>query len=106
MAAGDDRREAGVEGFFRCREVCKVEERVGVVKNLQRGVGALDFADELIQEPRGFGLRRFWKFDSDCMFEERFTPGLKSEGRALTEEDGKRAIVGSIVTGCFTEIAT
>ncbi len=45
MAAGDDRGETGVEGFFRCWEIGKVEERVGVVEDLQRGVGALDFAD-------------------------------------------------------------
>mgnify|MGYP002812545893 CR=1 FL=1 len=33
-------------------------------------------------------------------------PGLKSEGKASTEEDGKRAMVGSVVIGCFTVFST
>jgi hypothetical protein len=35
-----------------------------------------------------------------------FPPGLKSGGRAATEEDGKSAMVGSVGIGCFTVFST
>jgi hypothetical protein len=74
VAAGNDGQEMGVECIFCGGEVGEVEERVFVVKDLQCGIGALNFANKLIQEPWGFGLRFFWEFNLYCVFKECFPP--------------------------------
>jgi hypothetical protein len=106
MTTRDDWREAIIEGFLCGRKVGEVKESVVVVEDLQRGVGALDFADKLIQKPRSLRLRYVREFYSHGMFEEGFSPwaevgGKGGDGRRREEGHGRLRCDWLFYVNCY-----